>query len=60
MLSSQNHADHPYAEWLEPGTVAEEFAAEVGTSLAEVGRAFEAASPAPVSARRGVPVGVRV
>lgn len=45
VLSSQNHADHPYAEWLSMYG-GEEFAAEVARSLAEVERAFEAASPA--------------
>lgn len=45
VLSSQNHADHPYAEWLSLYG-GEEFAAEVERSLAEVERAFEAASPA--------------
>lgn len=45
VLSSQNHADHPYAEWLSMYG-GEEFAAEVTRSLAEVERAFEAASPA--------------
>lgn len=45
VLSSQNHADHPYAEWLSMYG-GEEFAAEVERSLAEVERAFEAASPA--------------
>ena len=44
VLSSQNHADHPYAEWLSMYG-GEEFAAEVARSLAEVERAFEAASP---------------
>ena len=45
VLSSQNHADHPYAEWLSMYG-GEEFAADVARSLAEVERAFEAASPA--------------
>ena len=45
VLSSQNHADHPYAEWLSMYG-GEEFAAEVARSLAEVERAFETASPA--------------
>ena len=45
VLSSQNHPDHPYAEWLSLYG-GEEFAAEVARSLAEVERAFEAASPA--------------
>ena len=45
VLSSQNHADHPYAEWLSMYG-GEEFAADVERSLAEVERAFEAASPA--------------
>ena len=45
VLSSQNHADHPYAEWLSMYG-GEEFAAEVERSLAEVERAFETASPA--------------
>lgn len=45
VLSSQNHVDHPYAEWLSMYG-GEEFAAEVARSLAEVERAFEAASPA--------------
>ncbi|WP_246823202.1 bifunctional hydroxymethylpyrimidine kinase/phosphomethylpyrimidine kinase [Rothia sp. HMSC069C10] len=45
VLSSQNHADHPYAEWLSLYG-GEEFAADVARSLAEVERAFEAASPA--------------
>lgn len=45
VLSSQNHADHPYAEWLSLYG-GEEFAAEVARSLAEVERAFETASPA--------------
>ena len=45
VLSSQNHPDHPYAEWLSLYG-GEEFAAEVERSLAEVERAFEAASPA--------------
>lgn len=45
VLSSKNHADHPYAEWLSMYG-GEEFAAEVERSLAEVERAFEAASPA--------------
>ena len=45
VLSSQNHADHPYAEWLSMYG-GEEFAAEVKRSLAEVERAFETASPA--------------
>ena len=45
VLSSQNHGDHPYAEWLSMYG-GEEFAAEVARSLAEVERAFEAASPA--------------
>ena len=45
VLSSQNHADHPYAEWLSMYG-GEEFAAEVARSLTEVERAFEAASPA--------------
>lgn len=45
VLSSQNHADHPYAEWLSMYG-GEEFAAEVARSLAEVEGAFEAASPA--------------
>lgn len=45
VLSSQNHADHPYAEWLSMYG-GEEFAAEVERSLAEVERAFEEASPA--------------
>lgn len=44
VLSSQNHADHPYAEWLSMYG-GEEFAADVARSLAEVERAFEAASP---------------
>ena len=43
-LSSQNHADHPYAEWLSMYG-GEDFAADVARSLAEVERAFEAASP---------------
>ena len=45
VLSSQNHADHPYAEWLSMYG-GEDFAADVARSLAEVERAFEAASPA--------------
>ena len=45
VLSSQNHADHPYAEWLSMYG-GEEFAADVARSLAEVERAFETASPA--------------
>lgn len=45
VLSSQNHPDHPYAEWLSLYG-GEEFAADVARSLAEVERAFEAASPA--------------
>lgn len=45
VLSSQNHADHPYAEWLSLYG-GEEFAADVARSLEEVERAFEAASPA--------------
>ena len=45
VLSSQNHADHPYAEWLSMYG-GDEFAADVARSLAEVERAFEAASPA--------------
>lgn len=45
VLSSQNHPDHPYAEWLSMYG-GEEFAADVARSLAEVERAFEAASPA--------------
>lgn len=45
VLSSQNHADHPYTEWLSMYG-GEEFAADVARSLAEVERAFEAASPA--------------
>ena len=45
VLSSKNHADHPYAEWLSMYG-GEEFAADVARSLAEVERAFEAASPA--------------
>lgn len=45
VLSSQNHADHPYVEWLSMYG-GEEFAADVARSLAEVERAFEAASPA--------------
>ena len=45
VLSSQNHADHPYAEWLSLYG-GEEFAADVARSLAEVERAFETASPA--------------
>lgn len=45
VLSSQNHTDHPYAEWLSMYG-GEEFAAEVARSLAEVERAFETASPA--------------
>ena len=45
VLSSQNHADHPYAEWLSMYG-GEDFAADVALSLAEVERAFEAASPA--------------
>ena len=45
VLSSQNHADHPYADWLSMYG-GEEFAADVARSLAEVERAFEAASPA--------------
>lgn len=45
VLSSQNHVDHPYAEWLSMYG-GEEFAADVARSLAEVERAFEAASPA--------------
>lgn len=45
VLSSQNHAGHPYAEWLSMYG-GEEFAADVARSLAEVERAFEAASPA--------------
>lgn len=45
VLSSQNHPDHPYAEWLRLYG-GEEFAADVARSLAEVERAFEAASPA--------------
>ena len=44
VLSSQNHADHPYAEWLSMYG-GEDFAADVARSLAEVERAFEAASP---------------
>ncbi len=45
VLSSQNREGHPYAEWLSLYG-GEEFAAEVARSLAEVERAFEAASPA--------------
>ena len=45
VLSSQNHADHPYVEWLSMYG-GEEFAADVARSLAEVERAFETASPA--------------
>lgn len=45
VLSSQNHTDHPYTEWLSMYG-GEEFAADVARSLAEVERAFEAASPA--------------
>ena len=45
VLSSQNHADHPYADWLSMYG-GEEFAADVARSLAEVERAFETASPA--------------
>ena len=45
VLSSQNHTDHPYAEWLSMYG-GEEFAADVARSLAEVERSFEAASPA--------------
>lgn len=45
VLSSQNHADHPYAEWLSMYG-GEDFAADVARSLAEVERAFETASPA--------------
>lgn len=44
VLSSQNHADHPYAEWLSMYG-GEDFAADVARSLAEVESAFEAASP---------------
>lgn len=45
VLSSKNHADHPYAEWLSMYG-GEEFAADVARSLVEVERAFEVASPA--------------
>ncbi len=39
VLSSKNHADHPYAEWLSMYG-GEEFTADVARSLAEVERAL--------------------